>query len=60
MSKPSLKSQNVSPHLWYYEDRNGIDVVVEPAQHRQIYKIPWSMLKKSLKRCASSSKKAKK
>lgn len=55
--KPSGEPQFIDDNIWYYESKTGIEIVAENRDendmllHVSHVKIPWSMLKTSMKRC---------
>jgi hypothetical protein len=51
----SNKDLSRNPHpidknTWWYEDKQGISVVIEPPQETKIVNISWRLLRAALKR----------
>lgn len=47
----SLKSKKIDARSWWYEDKRGIEVIVERHASTTGKRIPWSSILKAAKRC---------
>ena len=49
--RPSRNPQKISPTVWYYETRRGIEVYCDDVRRISTARIPWGRILKSLARC---------
>ena len=53
--RPSRNPQKISPTVWYYETRRGIEVYTDDVRRVSTARIPWGRILKSLARCRQNA-----